>query len=282
MPIVLVQNDRTVGGRYDSWEDSTGETYHYPNQYRNLVVPGEPFIYYRGVRAPGSKRRSEPEYFGCGIVRSVWRDESIPAERPKRTWKWYCSLTDYTAFQQPVSWKVQDQRIEQIPQNLFGNGVRRISAEVYRQILDRAGVLVEDMADVETLGDAQDLGEIAGPTRALVTVQRVIRDTALARRLKALHRDECQICGTVVHLGSGRTYSEAHHLRPLGRPHNGPDIEGNIVVLCPTHHVLCDYGALQLCVGDLRQANGHAIAKRFVRYHNEVITTLGRERSATT
>jgi len=63
-PLVLVQNERTAGGHFDHWEDVTGERYHFPNQYRNRVVPGRPFVYYRGVRRSGE--RGTPEYFGTG------------------------------------------------------------------------------------------------------------------------------------------------------------------------------------------------------------------------
>jgi len=35
-----------------------------------------------------------------------------------------------------------------------------------------------------------------------------------------------------------------HHIRPLGRPHDGPDEPENILVLCPNHHTDFDYGRL--------------------------------------
>jgi hypothetical protein len=40
MPVVLTQNERTVGGHYDYWKDVTGERYHFPNVYKNKVVAG--------------------------------------------------------------------------------------------------------------------------------------------------------------------------------------------------------------------------------------------------
>jgi putative restriction endonuclease len=37
------------------------------------------------------------------------------------------------------------------------------------------------------------------------------------------------------------------HIRPLGAPHNGPDVKENIIIcLCPNHHVLFDSGAITL------------------------------------
>ncbi|QFS89030.1 MULTISPECIES: HNH endonuclease [unclassified Marinobacter] len=94
---------------------------------------------------------------------------------------------------------------------------------------------------------ASDLPEgIEEPGRTYTLTYRVLRDTTLARKIKVIHQDQCQICGMVVRLSDGKTYSEAHHIIPLGNPHNGSDIPGNILVLCPNHHVLCDYGAIEL------------------------------------
>ena len=59
-PLVLVENEVTAGGRYDHWQDVTGERYQFPNQYRNKVITDRPFIYYRGVRrADGSRGRAD-------------------------------------------------------------------------------------------------------------------------------------------------------------------------------------------------------------------------------
>jgi hypothetical protein len=49
--LVLVENEVTAGGRYDHWQDVTGERYQFPNQYRGKVTTGRPFIYYRGIAA---------------------------------------------------------------------------------------------------------------------------------------------------------------------------------------------------------------------------------------
>lgn len=77
--------------------------------------------------------------------------------------------------------------------------------------------------------------------RGQTTVTRVVRDTAQARHIKDLHDYKCQVCGTRL-VGSAGPYAEAAHIRPLGKPHNGPDTADNILCLCPNHHVLFDYG----------------------------------------
>jgi hypothetical protein len=93
---------------------------------------------------------------------------------------------------------------------------------------------------------APDTGQPSDPAkRALIEDYRIIRDTKTTRQLKTLYQDKCQICGTAIAL-YGTTYSEAHHVQPLGEPHNGPDIASNIVIVCPNHHVQLDYGALAI------------------------------------
>ena len=39
---------------------------------------------------------------------------------------------------------------------------------------------------------------------------------------------------------TGRRHAEICHIKPLGRPHNGPDVPENILCLCPNCHVLLD------------------------------------------
>ncbi|MGA5327622.1 YDG/SRA domain-containing protein [Streptomyces griseoincarnatus] len=62
------------------------------------------------------------------------------------------------------------------------------------------------------------------PRARSVRVRRLIRDTAAAQRIKHLHGGECQLCGLRLLGPDGRPYSEGAHIRPLGKPHNGPDV----------------------------------------------------------
>jgi hypothetical protein len=73
MPIVLVENEATAGGLYDHWQDVTGERYQFPNVYRGKILPGTPFVYYRGVRRADGKR-GHAEYFGAGVIGDVYPD----------------------------------------------------------------------------------------------------------------------------------------------------------------------------------------------------------------
>lgn len=118
---------------------------------------------------------------------------------------------------------------------------------------------------------AFDINEPGGANRTLSTQYRILRDTALARGIKVLHQYRCQICGDVISLQNGQVYVEAHHIKPLGAPYEGPDIAENIICVCPNHHVQLDYGAIKLNKSNLRSCEGHIVDDAFINYHNEYI-----------
>jgi predicted restriction endonuclease len=118
--------------------------------------------------------------------------------------------------------------------------------------------------------DLSDLGDDA-PSVVKQDTYRILRDTTLARKLKKLHEDTCQLCSTQVKLRADTTYSEAHHIIPLGQPHFGPDTAENMIVLCPNCHVLCDYGAIELSLNTISMRAAHSVSSESVTYHNKPI-----------
>ena len=107
-----------------------------------------------------------------------------------------------------------------------------------------------------------------GPGRADQTVSRIIRDTKLARRVKALHRYRCQICNEILTLANGDLYAEAHHLQPLGGDHHGPDVIENIICVCPNHHALLDYFAISLSDIKIERHPEHSVGGVYLTFHN--------------
>ena len=99
------------------------------------------------------------------------------------------------------------------------------------------------LPSIFTRADAvsEDFAEYSTARRLEMRVQRLVRDTAQARRVKELYDYRCQMCGIRLE-GLAGPYAEAAHIRPLGAPHNGPDTPDNILCLCPNHHVLFDHG----------------------------------------
>jgi hypothetical protein len=122
--------------------------------------------------------------------------------------------------------------------------------------------------DVSTLGDVVPI-DFDVPERESIEVQRIIRNTTLAKKVKQLNDYECQICGKTIELGNGKRYVEAHHLQPLGKPHSGPDVQGNIICVCPNHHAMLDYGVIVLDENKLISNGLHRVDNRFIEYHNQ-------------
>jgi putative restriction endonuclease len=112
------------------------------------------------------------------------------------------------------------------------------------------------------------------PARAKTSISRVIRDTELSADLKRLYNFTCQVCGTRLE-GPAGPYVEAAHVRPLGRPHNGPDTPDNLICLCPNHHYLFDIGTFGIRTdrsligisGTLIVHKKHLLNPEHLRYH---------------
>lgn len=125
-------------------------------------------------------------------------------------------------------------------------------------------------------GGAEDASSVAPAKRTKTTATRIIRETAIAERVKKLYDFTCQICGTRL-VGNTGPYAEAAHIQPLGRPHNGPDILENLLCLCPNCHVLFDFGGIAIdsdhtVIGlgvKLTIHRMHHIGQQFVQYHRE-------------
>ncbi len=102
-----------------------------------------------------------------------------------------------------------------------------------------------DIITIPTLNEPQ-YPDYNPPSRVSTIVSRIIRDTNLSRQVKSENSWKCQICDLSIKLNNGNNYSEGHHLKPLGGTYQGPDIKGNIIIVCPTHHTELDYGVIAI------------------------------------
>ena len=93
--------------------------------------------------------------------------------------------------------------------------------------------------------EASPSGTPSRPGRVETTVQRIVRNTKVAERVKMLHNYTCQVCGSRIETPAG-PYAEAAHVQALGTPHNGPDTLDNVLCLCPNDHVRFDAGAIYI------------------------------------
>jgi hypothetical protein len=141
----------------------------------------------------------------------------------------------YLAAQFPNN-RFIDDKIRQILQQLRDDGL----------IVFHGGARYSlNAGNPEVVVDLTPLGnERPGEVRTRRTVR--LRSTLLATEMKRLYRFKCQVCRQSVVLSQSSSYAEAHHLKPLGEPHQGPDVVGNIIVVCPNHHTMLDRGAIQV------------------------------------
>ena len=77
------------------------------------------------------------------------------------------------------------------------------------------------------------------------TTLRIIRDSRASKAVKELYDYKCQICSLRITI-KDIPYAESAHIRPLGKPHNGPDTIDNLLCLCPNHHVMFDKGIFSI------------------------------------
>lgn len=153
MPIVLTANEVVLNPEH-KWDDVEGVQYHYPNNYKNLIQPGVEFVYYRGVHRRDG-RRAQGEYFGFGRIGDVRQD---PATEGQSRPSWFCSIEDYIPFNPPVPAKPDGVFLEQIPQNMWRNGVRALDQQTYDAIVARASISQPAKpVSLPQLADASDI-----------------------------------------------------------------------------------------------------------------------------
>ena len=113
-------------------------------------------------------------------------------------------------------------------------------------------------------------------TRQSIQGWRIIRDTKISKEIKELYDFRCQICDIRLE-GPNGPYAEAAHVKPLGKPHHGPDDQDNIICLCPNHHLLFDLYAFTIAddfnligmQGKLNIKSGHPINPIYLLYHRQ-------------
>ena len=116
------------------------------------------------------------------------------------------------------------------------------------------------------------------PERVKSTVVRIVRDTAMSKRVKKLYNFTCQVCSTRIAVRD-IGYAEGAHIKPLGRDHEGSDTSDNLLCLCPNHHVMLDKGIYSInddytligIVGSLTRSEKHVIDLGNFKYHREHI-----------
>ncbi|MER5931311.1 YDG/SRA domain-containing protein [Streptomyces sp. NPDC002054] len=154
--------------------------------------------------------------------------------------------------------------------------------------LERLPTPAQELTPLEiTAAEAFGFGdEEKFPATRTTQVQRMVRDAAAARRIKDLYGGQCQTCGIRLTGADAKPYSEGAHLKPLAAPHRGPDVERNILCLCPNCHVRLDLGVISFTddwsvierrpegtapttLPKLLLKKGHGLHSSYARYQRE-------------
>lgn len=151
------------------------------------------------------------------------------------------------------------------------------SRQGHTQVESQVAEELEELAD--------QWGEERYPEVRTAAVQSLIRSVATSRRVKKLYDGECQLCGRQLLGPDGSVHSQGAHIKPLGKPHNGPDVEQNILCVCPNCHVRLDIGAVvvdddwsivvraamfgEKLLPKLNTKGWHRVHPDYVRYHRE-------------
>ena len=108
------------------------------------------------------------------------------------------------------------------------------------------------------------------------TIIRFVRNGAIAVEVKELYKYKCQVCRTALTVKGG-FYAEGAHIKPVGKPHNGPDVLPNLLCLCPNHHVLFDRGSFSIAddhtllgIEDGKLHAEHGLGTDFLKYHRTI------------
>ena len=97
-----------------------------------------------------------------------------------------------------------------------------------------------------------------------------MRRSSLAKKVKSIYDCQCQVCGTRLETAGG-AYAEGAHIKPVGSPHDGPDVLSNLLCLCANCHSRFDKGGFvindDLIIEDLVGGELHGLVLRVDKRH---------------
>lgn len=237
MPTVIVEND------ISQWDDLTGEVYHFPKRYKDLLLTGEKVIYYKGRMKDKnfeSRRLSKfPHYFGIaevGDVISINNDKELLAE-----------IINFRPFIQAVDFQINNEYLEKIPKNKEKNywrdGVREIDDDTYNTIISLANL--GPVSETKTLLSNEDSQSFESGVEGKPTLQittKYERDQKLRKQAILIHGYTCVACGFNFEEFYGdyaKGFIHIHHIEPLfsvGEKVVNP--ETDLVPLCANCHAI--------------------------------------------
>jgi hypothetical protein len=180
MPLVLTVSAETASGH--NYRDELWVAHEYPQRYRNLVIPGEVFVYYRGryrgkthdpIRLPDSHYLA---YLGVGVIGEI---SVSPGSNLL-----LCEIRSPIEFASPVGFKREDGSYIEPGGDVRGHfqpGVRAIDQSVFTEIVTRAELRSPAFDPLEHQAGS---GLYANPD-----VARAIEDYSRAQTIRRLASD---------------------------------------------------------------------------------------------
>jgi hypothetical protein len=203
----------------------------------NEGAVGLAYLNQDGYRSEGSNHY---DAFGLKPTPRVWLDHPVP----------YREIRDLPDARRNIEFcKVKQGTVFRVSLTGFKQILGLMLKHNPKQRKDILAFLSSDRFDGEANVVAADADTTLTRTnRAPSIVQRIIRDSVEAKSLKKLYGYKCQVpnCRNMIELPDGKRYAEVHHLKPVGKPHNGKEGKPNMVVLCPHHHAMFDLGAIAI------------------------------------
>lgn len=100
------------------------------------------------------------------------------------------------------------------------------------------------------------------PNKRCRVVEQFERNERLSGLLKELSGWKCQICGFTFEKKDGGLYAETHHLEALAK--GGYDSIENIIVVCPNHHKMLEYGNVSILETTPRRISLELNGERYI------------------
>jgi putative restriction endonuclease len=234
--IIITENDES------SWDDKTGEYYHYPSKYKSKISTGDKIIYYKGKMKDKNflnKRLSkEPHYFGIGTIGEISEDKSIEGKT-----NFYAQIKNYQPFIEAVSFKNENKEYfeDHDRSNYFRDAVRTINEKIYNLILSNASLIYDTFEVNEEVQDYNSLTSFrVEGTKKVVYTTIYERDPQLRVEAIRIHGLICKGCDFDFEKGYGelgKCFIHVHHIKPISE--RGEDLvnpETDLTVLCPNCH----------------------------------------------
>ncbi len=243
---VITENDESP------YDDVTGDSYHYPDRYQNILTPGCKVIYYKGrlrdKKFAGSRLSPDPHYFGTGTIGKVKPDPRAGRKDLR------CQILNYVQFDEAVPNKVGSRYYEPAPKTkelaygYWRTGVRTISEDVYQAILKAAGATYPTVATSKKTrpsagydDELESYNGLEGRKRKLFST-RYERNPAHRRRAIKAHGLSCMVCEFnfgEVYGRHGEGFIHVHHNKPLSETGEMTiDPVNDLSVLCPNCHAM--------------------------------------------